>query len=75
MNGEQEYEVERLLSHRLRRRSTNKFVEVLVRWKGYDPSEDCWVSSEHLAHAPIPLRNYLSALGVEDVTELLRGQV
>ena len=75
VNGEPEYAVERLLSHRLRRRGHHKFVEFLVRWTGYDPSQDCWVYVHALSHAPTPLKHYLTDVGVEDFTEILGGQV
>ncbi|CAI7737760.1 unnamed protein product [Closterium sp. NIES-53] len=37
VNGEPEYEVEAILAHRRRRNGT---LELLIRWKGYDPFED-----------------------------------
>ncbi|GJP68701.1 hypothetical protein CLOP_g25364 [Closterium sp. NIES-67] len=40
VHDEPEYEVESVLAHRRRRNGT---VELLIRWKGYDPSEDTWV--------------------------------
>ncbi|GJP52411.1 hypothetical protein CLOM_g11528, partial [Closterium sp. NIES-68] len=39
VQNEPEYEVESVLAHRRRRNGT---VELLIRWKGYDPSEDSW---------------------------------
>ncbi|CAI7798028.1 unnamed protein product [Closterium sp. NIES-53] len=39
VNDELEYEVESVLAHRRRRHGA---LEFLVRWKGYDPSEDSW---------------------------------
>ncbi|GJP81094.1 hypothetical protein CLOP_g11277 [Closterium sp. NIES-67] len=36
---ELEYEVESVFAHR---RCRNGTVELLIRWKGYDPSEDSW---------------------------------
>jgi hypothetical protein len=32
----------------------------LVRWKGYDPSEDSWVSEWELCNAPEVKREYLA---------------
>ncbi|GJP29252.1 hypothetical protein CLOM_g23524 [Closterium sp. NIES-68] len=58
---EPEYEVESVLAHRRRRNGT---VELLIRWKGYYPSEDSWVSKSNMDHARRPLRNYLVKQGV-----------
>ncbi|GJP85844.1 hypothetical protein CLOP_g15938, partial [Closterium sp. NIES-67] len=56
VHDEPEYEVESVLAHRRRR---NGNVELLIRWKGYDPSEDSWVSESEMDHARRPLRDYL----------------
>ncbi|CAI7860262.1 unnamed protein product [Closterium sp. NIES-53] len=39
VQDEPEYEVERVLTHR---RRGGKTLEFLLRWKGYDPTEDSW---------------------------------
>ena len=49
-----EYEVDRILAHRVRR-SGNYY---LVRWKGYDSSEDCWLAESELSNAPEVLSAY-----------------
>ncbi|GJP54459.1 hypothetical protein CLOM_g13545 [Closterium sp. NIES-68] len=49
-----EYEVESVLAHRRRR---NGAVELLIRWKGYDPSEDSWVPESAMDNARRPLRD------------------
>ncbi|GJP73658.1 hypothetical protein CLOP_g4353, partial [Closterium sp. NIES-67] len=46
VHNEPEYEVESVLAHRRRR---NGAVELLIRWKGYDPSEDSWVPESDMA--------------------------
>ncbi|CAI7914269.1 unnamed protein product, partial [Closterium sp. NIES-54] len=51
VNDELEYEVEYVLAHRRRRHGA---LEFLVRWKGYDPSEDSWVSEEDMTPAAPP---------------------
>ncbi|GJP51198.1 hypothetical protein CLOM_g10360 [Closterium sp. NIES-68] len=56
VHDEPEYEVESMLAQRCRRNGT---VELLIRWKGYDPSEDSWISESEMDHTRRPLRDYL----------------
>ncbi|GJP51941.1 hypothetical protein CLOM_g11072 [Closterium sp. NIES-68] len=56
VQNEPEYEVESVLAHRRRRNGT---VELLIRWKGYDPSEDSWVPETDMGNARRPLHDYL----------------
>lgn len=57
--GSEEYEVEAILGHRIssRKRGNQRFY--LVRWKGYEPTEDSWVSEYALRNAPELKREYL----------------
>ncbi|GJP86448.1 hypothetical protein CLOP_g16473 [Closterium sp. NIES-67] len=48
VHDELEYEVESLLAHRQRQHGT---LELLIRWMGYDPSEDCWVPESDMGSA------------------------
>ena len=54
VDGALEYEVEAILGHRARGSSR----QFLVRWRGYDASEDTWQSAEDLANAPTILEEY-----------------
>ncbi|GJP86111.1 hypothetical protein CLOP_g16170 [Closterium sp. NIES-67] len=63
VQNEPEYEVESVLAHRRRRNGT---VELLIRWKGYDPSEDSWVSETDMGNARRPLHDYLVKQGLPD---------
>ncbi|GJP54220.1 hypothetical protein CLOM_g13318 [Closterium sp. NIES-68] len=56
VQNEPEYEVESVLAHRRRRNGT---VELLIRWKGYDPSEDSWVPKTDMGNTRRPLHDYL----------------
>ncbi|GJP72201.1 hypothetical protein CLOP_g2950, partial [Closterium sp. NIES-67] len=55
VQNEPEYEVESMLAHRHRR---NGAVEILIRWKGYDPSEESWVPESDMGNARRPLHDY-----------------
>jgi hypothetical protein len=54
-DGEERYEVERILQHRVSPRSGAR--SYLVRWKGYGVEDDSWVPRCDL-HAPDLLRAY-----------------
>jgi hypothetical protein len=54
LEGEDEYEVEKILHHRKARRS----YEFLVRWVGYSPEHDTWESEANLRNAPGALKEY-----------------
>ncbi|GJP62476.1 hypothetical protein CLOP_g19532 [Closterium sp. NIES-67] len=67
VHDEPEYEVASMLAHRRRRNGT---VELLIRWKGYDPSEVTWVPESEMGNARRPLREYLVKQGVTSTTHL-----
>ena len=54
VDNEPEYEVERLVAHRRRAGG----LQYLVRWSGYDPSEDTWLDEKDLCNAPDILTAY-----------------
>jgi hypothetical protein len=47
IEGEPEWEVEKIINSRLH--GCNKKLQFLVRWKGFPPSEDSWVSEPDLS--------------------------
>ena len=55
INGEEEYEVESIRSHRYFGR--NKKLQFLIRWKGYAPSDDTWEPADSV-HAPDLVKEY-----------------
>jgi hypothetical protein len=60
LNATEEYEVEAIIGHRLSGRRDGNRRMYLVRWKGFDPSEDTWVPEWDLRNAPEMRREYLS---------------
>ena len=60
VDEEPEYEVERLVAYR--RRAIG--LQYLVRWSGYDPSEDTWLDGDDLCNAPEILSAYKAKAGL-----------
>ena len=58
VDGELEYEVEKILGYRHTRRGT----QYLVSWKGYDESENMWIAEDDIEHAQDVLRDYQNSL-------------
>lgn len=56
----QEYEVEAILGHKLTARSSGNRRMYLVRWAGYGPTDDSWISEYDLRNAPELKREYLA---------------
>lgn len=56
VDGKDEYEIEKILSHR----RMGKGLQFLIRWKGYDASEDSWLSEKNLQNASVLLNRYKS---------------
>jgi hypothetical protein len=54
IEGEEEWQVEQILDHRVRRGKR----QYLVRWLGFPPSEDTWEPETNLEHAQQKLREY-----------------
>lgn len=54
------YEVQKLLKHKTIKKERN----FLVRWKGYDSSEDSWVPESHL-NCPRILKSYLKSVNLQ----------
>ena len=57
VNGDEEYEVEVIIDHRIHRRKK----QYLVKWVGYPSSENSWVNESDL-HAPELVKEYLRSL-------------
>lgn len=57
---EPEYEVEAILGHRLTSKATGNRREYYVRWKGYGPESDEWLSEDAMRNSPTLKREYLN---------------
>src|SRR6266436_3597460 len=58
VEGEEEFEVERIVAHRTFGRS--KSLQYLIKWKGYPKSNNSWEPADQV-HAPNLLKHYHSA--------------
>src|SRR6266481_5185525 len=58
IDGEEEYEVERIVAHRQFGRS--KWLQYLIKWKGYPKSDNTWEPADQV-HAPELIKHYQSA--------------
>src|SRR6266404_3338284 len=58
IDGEEEYEVERIVTHRQFGRS--KQLQYLIKWKGYPESDNTWEPADQV-HAPDLIKHYHSA--------------
>src|SRR6266403_2578184 len=59
IEGEEEYEVERIVAHRKFGRS--KHLQYLIKWKGYPESDNSWEPADQV-HAPDLVKHYHSAV-------------
>ena len=62
IDGEEEYAVEKIISHRKDKRS--KRVNYLIKWQGYPESDSTWEPLEHI-HAPELLKAYHRKMGIK----------
>src|SRR5712675_976744 len=74
IDGEEEYEVERITSHRFQGRS--KTLQYLIKWLGYPDSDNTWEPA-HQIHAPEMIKAYhqqtpLSAIKTLAATEKIQ---
>ncbi len=54
MDGQEEFEIDRIVGHKL----TRQGVRFRVRWRGYDAEHDSWVRESDMGHAVELLQGY-----------------
>jgi hypothetical protein len=64
LKATEEYVVEAILGHRVKSRKRGNQRLFLVRWEGYSPADDSWVSEYDLRNAPVLKREYLRLHGL-----------
>ena len=57
VQGNEEFEIEAILTHRTYK---NHEIRYLIKWKGYDTSENTWEPESNLLNAEEELNNYKS---------------
>lgn len=73
VDGEEEYEIEKLLRKRSIRRGRGICTQYLVRWLGYGPEADIWeLERELLRHAKETVEEYQAANGNAVLLAMLR---
>jgi hypothetical protein len=55
IEGQEEYKIEAIISHRLHK---NRETTYLIKWKGYNSSENSWISESELTNAEEELNAY-----------------
>lgn len=63
VDGEQEWEIERLLDKRTIQRGYGFSTQYLIRWLGYGPEHDQWYSMKDLVNATDLINDYERAMG------------
>ena len=71
IEGEKYYHVEQILDHRTRGRSPNTRIEYLVKWKGYDDSNNTWEPAQNLTQDLIEQYNSSRVVEIPDISEML----
>jgi len=61
----EEYKVEAILGHKLSGKKRGNRRMFRVRWAGYGPESDSWVSEANLHNSPELKREYLTKVGLD----------
>src|SRR6266481_4538682 len=72
IDGEEEYEVERIVAHRQFGRL--KRLQYLIKWKGYPESDNTWEPADQV-HAPELIKHYQSAAAHQSSAAYLQSAI
>lgn len=65
MEGEEEFEVEEILTHKPKgRKKTDPRVKFLIKWKGYGEENNTWEPYKNLKNAHAALDEYWDTIAV-----------
>ena len=68
IQGEEEFEVERIINHRLFGR--HKTLQYLIKWKGYPESDNTWELASNI-RAPLLVKAYQRRIGHTSIKAIL----
>jgi hypothetical protein len=69
LDGEQEFEVERILLHELVRKGKRKSYRYLVKWKGFSAEHNTWEPEDGVANANLRIREYWDSVKAAESTQ------
>ena len=58
IEGDLEYEVEKIIDHKTEGKGHHKKQLYLIRWKGYTSDYDTWQEESTLSHAPLLIQEF-----------------
>ena len=64
LEGELEYEVQRILDKRIRKTGKRSCIEYLIHWRGYDHAHDSWEPVQNFQHCHESIQAYEDACGL-----------
>ena len=71
IEGEEEWEVEKILDSKIIKKGRKRCLEYFVKWKGYDEGSNSWEPEENLENSPEAVEEFYE--DNPDATSLKRG--